>query len=402
MTGYDRYFLTDNPFPNDPSIDPLNPDKRKNGSIFNSDIRQRELHELQTKIESKLIMIYLRASFKVRGMGKSAIAVHEWRRLQQLPDVTSVYLDARAGGPKDFCGGIVRAWHDAGYLWNALKDMLQVHTKNDRTPAIDAEVVDDISQSNPSMPAAIDLRRYIYKGSVSSAIRKLTEWTLSTTQGVLPEVAESFFETYLSKPPDFVRVYTTLKRKVKGYDEIDCFRSLLQMLRTSRYRHHYVFLDSFEYAIVGKGKGKELVKFCSDMRRVLQAGTGFLTVGATIHLDANMLLKIPECSPLTEIAPNDPRYTVEIDRLEPDQSAKLALTYLDNFRGEYSAPDPLYPFDTDALALIHNEAEGNTRKILRILNFAIDEGRKIGFPPISKDMIQERHEEIVGKVRAEA
>jgi hypothetical protein len=346
-------------------------------------------------------MIYLRASFTVRGMGKSAIAVHEWRRLRQLPDVTSVYLDARSGGPKDFCEGIVRAWHDAGYLWNALKDILQAYTKKDPTPAIDTEVVDDILQRNPSMPATIDLRRYIYKASVSSAIRKLTEWTLSTTQGVLPEVAESFFATYLSRPPDFVRVYTTLKRKVKGYDEIDCFRSLLQLFRTSRYQHHYVFLDSFEYTIRGKGKGKELLKFCSDMRRVLEAGTGFLTVGVTIHLDANTLLTIPECSPLTEIAPNDLRYVVEIERLDTDQSTKLALTYLDSFRGEFSAPDPLCPFDADALALIHSEAEGNTRRILRMLNLAISEGRKLGFPRITRDVIRDRHQEIVGKVPAE-
>lgn len=402
MTGYDEYFLTDNPFPKDPIIDPLNPDKRKNGSIFNSEIRQKELRELQAKMEDKLTMIYLRANSTVRGMGKSAVAVHEWRRLQQQPDVTSVYLDAKSGGPRDFCEGIVRAWHDAGYLWNALKDTLQAYAKKDPAPAIDAEIIDDILQRNPSMPATINLRRYMYKASVPIAIRKLIEWTLSTTQGVLPEVAESFFTTYLSKPPDFLHAHATLKRKVKGHDEIDCFRSLLQLLRASRYQHHYVFLDSFEYAIIGKGKGKELVKFCSDMRRVLEAGTGCLTVGATIHLDANTLLKIPECSPLTEIAPNDPRYVVEIERLNPDQSAKLALTYLDNFRGQYSAPDPLYPFDADALALIHSEAQGNTRRILRMLNLAISEGGKLGFPQISKDVIQQRNEEIVGKVRAEA
>lgn len=398
MEDYSKYCLTDNPFPNDPTVDPFKPDKRQNGSIFNSEIRQRELKELQEKTESKLIMIYLRASFQVRGMGKSAIAVHEWRRLQTLPNVTSVYLDARSGTPKDFCEGIVRAWHDGGYLWNAIKDTLQTYASKEQSPAIEQDVVEDIVRSSSSMPAVVDLRRYIYKGSVSSVIKKLAAWATQTTSGILPEVAESFFETYLSKPPEFARTYSGLKRKVRGYDEIDIFRSMLQLLRTSRYEHHYVFLDSFEYAIIGKGKGKDLLNFCSDMRRLLEAGTGYLTVGATIHLDANTLLRTPECSPLTEIAPNDPRYIIEIDRLDADRSEKLALTYLNHFRGSHSPPHPLYPFEPDAIELVHKETQGRTRGILRTLYFAIEEGKKNGFPTINRDFIQKRHEEIVGKV----
>jgi len=402
VDDYGKYFLTDNPFPRDPSVNPFDPDKRNNGSIFNVEIRQRELQELRAKIESKLIMVYLRASFKVKGMGKSAIAVQEWKRVQGLSDVTSVYLDARSRGPQEFCEGIVRAWHDAGYLWNAVKDILQTYATGESAPAIEQDVVEDIARSSPSMPTAIDLRRYIYKGSVSSAIKKVAEWTVRNTPNVLQEVAESFFETYLSRPPEFPRVHSAMRRKMRGYDEIDCFRSMLQLLRNTRYRHHYVFLDSFEEPIVSKGR-KELREFCSDMRRVLEAGTGYLTVVVTLHLDANTRLRTQsECFPLTEIAPNDPRYVVDIERLDADRSAKLAVTYLDHFRGNYSPPHSLYPFRTDAITLIHNEADGNTRRILRMLCFAIDEGRKKGFPEITEDFIKERHEDIVGKVPSEA
>jgi len=54
------------------------------------------------------------------------------------------------------------------------------------------------------------------------------------------------------------------------------------------------------------------------------------------------------------------------------------------------------------ITLIHNETEGNTRRILRVLYFAVEEGRKNGFPAITKGFIQERHRDIVGRVAAEA
>jgi hypothetical protein len=92
---------------------------------------------------------------------------------------------------------------------------------------------------------------------------------------------------------------------------------------------------------------------------------------------------------------------VEIDKLDPDKSTKLATTYLSHFRGEFSPPDPLYPFTPDAIALVDHEADGNTRRILRMLYFAMEEGRKNGFSTLSSDFITEKHENIAGRVPAE-
>jgi hypothetical protein len=193
----------------------------------------------------------------------------------------------------------------------------------------------------------------------------------------------------------------SIKRKIRGYDEIDFFRSILELMKFSRYKYHYIFLDQFEYAVKAKGKGKDLIKFVSDMRRFLEAGIGSVSVCVTIHLDASTLLGLTLCSPLTEIAPLDPRYIVEIDELDAERSCKLALTYLEHFRGGYTPPDIFYPFRKDAIAYIRDEVNGNTRRILKALYFAIEEGIKKGYPPISKDFIRDNHVNILGRVAEE-
>jgi hypothetical protein len=400
-----EYFLTENPFPNNPIMDPSSQDPRINGAIFNSDIRQGELQELRDKLDAKLALVYLRAPIAVRGMGKSALVVHEWKKRQQINDITSIYVKVSPTATiADFTINIIRSWHEEGYLWNVLIDFLNKHIQGNESPAIPAEVVEDITASYPKMPPNINIGRYIYKGTVSSVLRKLAEWASNSNRALLPEVAEIFFETYLSRPSDFIAAYGNIKRKLKGRDEVDFFRSIIELTRLSRYKHHFIFLDQFEYAMTSKGKGKNIIEFCSDMRRLLEAGLGFVTFCVTMHLDASNLLGTPQCSPLTEIAPRGPRHVVDIRELNAEQACELALTYLEHFRGKrgkHKPPDSLYPFEKEAIEYVRDELSGNTRWILRALHFAIEEGREKGFEPISKSFILRNHESILQRAIAE-
>lgn len=383
-------------------MDPYSTNPRINGEIFNSNIRQGELQELRNKLDGKLSLVYLRAPIAVRGMGKSAVAVHEWKRRQQINDITSIYIKVSPTHTvADFTINIIRAWHDEGYLWNIMIDFLKKHVENNPSPAISADVAEDIIVSNPKMPSSINLSRYVYKGAISSVLRKLTEWASSQNKALLPEVAETFFEMYLSKPSDFMAAYINIKRKLKGRDELDFFRSIVELTKFSRYNQHFIFLDQFEYAMTSKGKGKNIIEFCSDMRRLLEAGLGVVTFCVTMHLDASNLLGTPQCSSLTELAPRGPRHVVDIRELNAEQACELALTYLEHYRGQNSPPDPLYPFDKEAIHYIRDETSGNTRWILRALHFAIEEGAEKGFQPISKSFILSNHESILQRARFE-
>jgi len=232
-------------------------------------------------------------------------------------------------------------------------------------------------------------------------LRKLAEWASNQNRALLPEVAETFLEAYLSKPSDFMSAYMNIKRKLKGRDEVDFFRSIVELTRLSRYNHHFIFLDQFEYAMTSKGKGKNIIEFCSDMRRLLEAGLGYVTFCVTMHLDASNLLGTPQCSSLTEVAPRGPRHVVDIRELNVEQACELSLTYLERYRDGNSPPDPLYPFDKEAIQYIRDEMSGNTRWILRALNYAIEQGQEKGFEPITKSFILKNHEPILQRARFE-
>lgn len=394
MKKYSPYYLIDNPFPRNPAIDPQSSDIRINGTIFNAEIRSKELDDFEEKIKKGLSLIYVRAAFKERGMGKSAILVHEWGKLRQREDVTAIYIKlSPAHRPQDFCTMIVKEWHENGYLWTTLKSCLQNYTKNAPIPILSKEIINGIARRYPEMPDEIDIRRYVY--NPKKLMRSLREWFRSLSKGILHQVVEAFFESYLSTPLDFYEKYISLERRIKAYDQIDFYKTMLDIMKTSDFKHHYFFLDQFEYAITEKTK-KELFSFCADMRRLLEAGSGYTTIGVTLHLDANQYLSMPEASHLYSMVPLDPRFIVDLEQLNPERACKLALTYMDHFRLD-KPPDPYHPFDKDSIGYICDEVGGNTRRVLRSLRFALVKGVNTGYPSLNKDFIKENLEEIAGR-----
>ena len=92
MSFYSDYHLSDNPFPTTPVLEPTDSDIRINGTIYNPDIMGDEIRSLHSKIRRRPPLIYIENSDFVRGVGKSALIVQQWRQLQQDPTLTSVYL----------------------------------------------------------------------------------------------------------------------------------------------------------------------------------------------------------------------------------------------------------------------------------------------------------------------
>ncbi len=77
---YEIYGFNQNPFPVDPTVKPNSPDKRENGSIFLTDLREKEFVEFSEKFinnESKIGFLMDYAAYKGRGIGKTAFLNYE-------------------------------------------------------------------------------------------------------------------------------------------------------------------------------------------------------------------------------------------------------------------------------------------------------------------------------------
>ena len=109
MSFYKEYYLRDNPFPTTPILDPDSEDDRINGAIFNSDIMGDEIESFQSKIRRRPPLIYVENSDFIRGVGKSALLVHQWQRLkEQRDDVTSIYIRSEKKlKPADFAARFI-------------------------------------------------------------------------------------------------------------------------------------------------------------------------------------------------------------------------------------------------------------------------------------------------------
>lgn len=386
---YRKYLLTNNPFPEIADIDPSNRDIRYSGDIFNERVFAEELKELSARINKRVNVIYVTGGGWERGVGKSAVVIHQWKKLLAETNATAAYVRAsNRSRPIDFCNKIVLQWHEKGYLWRAFRNFLDLY-KTSSSPRISSDKIDSLLTTYRNMPESVQLRVFTFDSTerVASDMAKFAQEKADTIR----QVVNAFFETYLSRPPEFPERYDELK--VKGYDEISFFDTFVRLLTLSKLGFHYVIIDQFEDAV--RGNKKQIGDFCTEMRRILMSCAKLGLILVTLHPESEEILNGRGGEHFVGLANIDDRHTVDIRTLAPEEAAQLAATYIDNFRAG-SPKHRLYPFDEDAVKYIGYRRNGIARDILQTLHVAIEEGIDAGYPEIDMDFIRRKHRRILG------
>lgn len=402
MSLYGEYHLSDNPFPSSPILDPYSVDIRVNGTIFNPDIVREAVESFNRKVRRKPPLIYITNSDFVRGVGKSALVVYQWRQLQAHDDLTSTYIRSEKKlKPTDFAGRFIEAWHNEGYLWRVVLKILQHYTDDQPNAEMTRSGFQALAQAFPHTPRRpIPLMNYmVYNpGRLASDV---AAWAVRQTRANLnPTLTEFFFQTYLTEPTHFLGELPTVLRKQK-WDMISMLAALYRLFHLGGYNYHYIFLDQFEDVIHGLS-GKSLIAFNSDFRRVIEASMGYATMIVTLHPGAIVTLSSDEGGDITSIAPLDERHIVQIPILTRDGAFQLAKTYISNFRESPKEPlDLLYPFTEPAIEKTFDAASANIRAFLQALNYAIEKGADEAFVLIDQAFLTAHHSEITGRVHAD-
>lgn len=393
---YRPYHLTDNPFPLDSSLNLTHPDRRINGSIFNEEIFEEELRELDKRLRRRINLIYCqnRSEF-ILGVGKSAIIAHTWRKYREKgSNVTSVYIRSqKKHTPAIMAGQVISEWHREGFFWTTLAQCLERYVQAVPSPEIRPEGAKLLVEQKWPVDR-VDLRSFLCHNP-ARLMRSLTAWACGERRALSPDIAAAFFEGYLTSPWDFLTAYPKALRKFK-WDEIEMLRNTLELMDLGGFEYHYLFFDQFEDPIHGL-RGKELIEFSSEMRRLLEAGIGRVSIIATLHPGAETTLEAPEGQEFTTLAPLDGRHRVLVKLLKPCDAESLAVTYLQEFRTD-TPPDPLFPLTSEAVQHIHKVTEGNIRKILTGFSFCIEEGADAGHPLVTLEFVHGKHEEILAKI----
>ena len=402
MSFYSDYHLSDNPFPTTPVLEPTDSDIRINGTIYNPDIMGDEIRSLHSKIRRRPPLIYIENSDFVRGVGKSALIVQQWRQLQQDPTLTSVYLRSEKKlSPADFAARLISRWHQDGYLWTVLLRLLSGYVAEKPHGEITAAGVAAFTQAFQHLPhRTLSLLNFMVYNP-DRLISDLAVWVHRQEGDSLPlEIAYTFFQSYLTDPRTFPEEYPKTLRKHK-WDHITMIAAVYRLLKLGGYAYHYLFLDQFEDVVHGLS-GKSLITFNTEMRRLIEASIGRATMIVSLHPGAHATLDTAEGGDITSIAPLDQRHVVSVWPLGKDEASKLAQTYLDRFRLPSSPPpDVLYPFTSDAIGQIWATYKGNVRACLLAFNYAVAKGADEGYPLIDGNFLVKHHADITGQVHAD-
>lgn len=397
--AYSPYYLTDNPFPTSSSLNLTHSDKRFNGSIFNEQIFEEELAGLNKRLRRRMNLIYCQNTSEfVRGVGKSAIIAHAWRMLHESDGhVTVVYIrSTKKHTPAALSKQVISEWHREGFLWSVLTQSLEGYVEAAPSPEITPEGVKLLAQKKWPVDR-VDLRAFLCYNP-SRLMNSLTDWACTERNALSPEIAGCFFESYLSSPPDFLAAYPKVLRKFK-WDEIGMLRAGLELMDLGGFEYHYLFFDQFEDAIHGL-RGNDLMAFSSEMRRLLEAGIGRMSIIVTLHPGAVTTLEAPEGQEFVTLAPLDGRHRVDVEPLNPSDAQALAVTYLEEFRSQ-PPPEPLFPLTPEAVKGIYEVAEGNIREILTGFSLCIEEGIDAGYPLITLEFLHSKYDEITGRISPE-
>ena len=386
---YREYSLANNPFPEAADIDPSNKDIRYSGDIFNEKVFAEELKELTDRINKRINVIYVTGGGWERGVGKSALVIHQWKKLLNEANATAAYVRASSRSrPIDFCNNIVLQWHERGYLWRAFRNFLELY-KTTSSPRISSDKINSILTTYQNMPESIQLRLFTFDSAerVAADMAKFSQ----EKAGTIREVAAAFFETYLSRPHEFPERYSELK--VKGSDEINFFNTLIRLLAISKLGFHYIIVDQFEDAV--RGHKNQLGDFCTEMRRILMSCTKLGLILVTLHPESEAILNERGGEHFVGLANLDERHTIDVKTLEPEEVVELALTYMEQFRIG-SPKHELYPFDKDVVKYIGYRRNWISREILQTLHVAVEEGIDNNFAKIDMEFLKKKHRKILG------
>jgi hypothetical protein len=395
---YAPYLVKENPFPAVAIVDPKKADIRVNGEIFRAEIVREEVSSLREKIEKKTSMVYVAGLKFDKGIGKSALIVHEWRRLRSLENATSILIRCNPKDkPTDLALAIASEWHEHRYLWKATQKLLSQFAQTRDDVRISSDSIDTMFGAYPSPPERLPLTLYTHVTSSDRLAKVFARWIASLSGQLSSQFLEQFFTIYLDKPAEFPERVS--KFRIRGVDEVDIYASLLEVLFVSGYKDNFVFLDQLEDAIMPLPAGR-IGEFCLDLKRILEASIGRAVMVVTLHPDSEMKLDTQAAQHLLKVAPTDAAHRVDVLALEAtkNDAVELAAEYMNRFRSDVPKHST-FPLDTDVIRYIAFLKEGNVRSTLQQLHECLKFGASNGHPAITLNYVLEHHKETMGMLK---
>ncbi|MFH1180774.1 MAG: hypothetical protein V1710_10465, partial [Candidatus Bathyarchaeota archaeon] len=306
MYGYEKYLLTENPFPVTAAVDPTDLDPRMNGAIFLRDIFEKEIQDLHDKTERGINLVYISGIEHDKGVGKSALMIYHWRECLRKQGSTSLYIRLEERDkPRDICRKIIEQWHLDETLWKAFQRLFHEYVMEQGNPMLRTESVEYLFEKHPRLCSVLPLSLYTQVRDSDTIAKQFTQY-LQRKARISPKNIEPLIQKYLSQPTTYMDTLGSSKT-----DTVDVFGDLVKTLELTGYSHHYVFMDQFEDMITGSSK-QGISKLSLELKNILLASSRKASFYVTLHPHSEMLLQGMEAKDLTGVAPLDTIHRVNV------------------------------------------------------------------------------------------
>jgi hypothetical protein len=394
---YEKFYLTENPFPLEPSVNQDSTDKRMNGNIYETEIHKKEFQQItqnflkqpQSNPNHLRLGYIVDTSYVGRGNGKSAFLVN----LQQLIN-RQFCLDISEGSNKCFAV-IVRP--EPGGRTKTFESFINVFFQDIvRTGMIDICLatlrLEAIKELRPDIdPTVQGLDDDALVGKLNTR-----EW-FSEQNLNLSQITETIYKNkYLQNLPEHFPLFAGRSGLIQPFvsrvefqsyylndlkrskDKIDfVFSHLVDFFMAAGYNGAYVLVDDYE-RIPDFQTERQKKDFALELRSCLfdglytNARIGFYNFLLVFHAGVPRLIGSTwEGSGMEQRAPILPKikskHLIRFEKLSKEHAILLLEKYLAEYRTSVDTiPDPLYPFKEDAVSVIGELSEYNAARILKI------------------------------------
>ncbi len=406
---YQRFFLTENPFPTEPVNKDSN-DRRINGEIYEKEIRIQEYDQIENAFlkqpQSDLNRLRLGyicdTSYIGRGNGKSAFLVNLTRKINhefcldisdEINKCFALYITPEPGGRTksftNFVKLIFASIMQSGIIDTCLAS-LRLDAASELFPEID--LVDQFENEN-ELVECLNSEKQLNERGINATIvmgKVVENELLQTLPNDFPLAPNrlSLFKPFVTAD-DFEKYFFGMKN---GKETIDfVFSHLVKVFMAAGFNGAYILVDDFE-RIPDFQSGRQRKDFAIELRSCLLDGPyinakyGFYTMLLVLHAGVPQLISEAWSSsglgnryPISRKI--DSKHWIAFEKLNREHISMLLKKYLSTYRIDQVQCDELAPFNTDAISLIAEINEYNAANILStcwnlLENAADDENRK--------------------------
>lgn len=412
---FERYNLTENPFPSSPFVSQDSPDKRNNGSIFEMSIRQSVLDRIISAFlrtpqsnPNHIRMGYIMDTSHIgRGNGKTSFILNLIKLINkeycgdysnQMNKCFGLYLSPRPSGMTKlfdkFIDQLFQALYDTSIIDSALAS-IRLHAlleiREDFDPdAVFSDMEDLINKCNDrdwikDVVSVFDLQHVINNNKYIRLLPDDFPMRHNTSSIALEFVRKNDFRERYQQ-------IHKLEEKIQFF-----FSDLVNFFLAADFNGAYIFVDNFE-VIPDFQSSRQKRDFAFNLRQCLYDGIyanskiGFYNFFLVLHAGVPRLIEdawaesgMENRIPLKSV---HGEHIIKFENITKSNAELLLKEYLDSYRIS-PIEDELSPFDKASIQYIAEVNDVNAAKILKAAYLLMEKAAELGKERITLDFAKE-------------